>query len=84
MPKLEKPKKLGPEEKEMIYQMFFGPFKDEWRDRGGLVDNSDIAIANRLNLSLQQVSGYIALILEKHFIRVRELRDKERGKETGK
>lgn len=58
---------LTKEDKAKIDQMFWGPYKDAWRDEKGLVDNTDETIANRLNLSLSAVKKYTAKSVDKHF-----------------
>ena len=50
-----------------IRTMFFGPYLDEWRDKEGIVDNRDTAIADRLNLPISVTSTYIRELLNKHF-----------------
>lgn len=39
-----------------IKEMFLGPYKDEWRDKNGIVDNTDVTIARRLKLPFHAVS----------------------------
>ena len=58
---------LTKEHKDLIHQMFFGPFKDEWRDEKGFVDNRDDVIAKRLGVSLKAVSHQIEFQLNSHF-----------------
>lgn len=58
---------LTEEEKTQINTMFFGPYKKEWKDEYGIVNNSDEAIGERLNIPTRVVSRYIYEIVEKKF-----------------
>lgn len=60
------------QEKE-IYTMFFGPYKEEWKDKKGIVDNSDSAIAKRMKLSTFIVNYATAKICKEHFDRIEKL-----------
>lgn len=55
--------------------MFWGPYKDEWKDRKGNADNRDCAIAKRLGLTTAIVSGYTDRICKLHFDRVEYTHD---------
>ena len=61
---------ISPEILEQIETMFFGPYKPEWKDAKGRVDNSDSAIGKRLNLSSFFVAFHTNKISEAHFKRV--------------
>ena len=58
---------LSDEEREVIWRMFFGPYKDEWKDGNGIVQNSDRDIAERLNIPITVVAQFIIARLDKHF-----------------
>lgn len=68
---------LEEHEKEQVREMFWGPYKPEWRLPNGIVDNSDEAIATRLNLSLTAVCQFIVRECEQHWNRVITLREDE-------
>ena len=53
--------------KDEIRKMFFGPYLEEWRDKDGLVDNSDSAIGNRLGIDERVAGNYIRFLLKEHF-----------------
>ena len=55
------------EDKEIIRTMFWGPYKEEWKDKEGVVDNSDRAIANRLGMDFRVVGAFTARDTIKHF-----------------
>ena len=61
---------LTEEQKAEIHTMFFGPYKPEWRDYDGIIDNRDETIAKRLGINVSLVSSYIARIELKHFRKV--------------
>ena len=61
-----KKKSLSIDEMKNICTQFFGPYKNEWRDKNGIVDNSDTKIAKRLGLDTDRVSDYTSLILKNH------------------
>ena len=63
----EKSPILTNEQKEMIRRYLFGPFKREWYDKKGILDNRDTTIAEDLNLSLYSVRAYTSKITNKHF-----------------
>ncbi len=58
---------LTNEQKEQIEIMFFGPFKEEWKDDDGLVDNSVITIAKRVNGNQSRVNLYINKVANRKF-----------------
>jgi hypothetical protein len=63
-------KNLNPTQKEQIYRMFFGPYLPEWRDKKGIVDNTDETISKRLGISRDMVSYYITTELDKIWLNV--------------
>ena len=64
---------LTREQEEDIYVMFFGPYKPEWKDKKGIVDNSDSAIAKRMKLPVHVVSNSISRICNDHFDEIARL-----------
>lgn len=46
--------------------MFFGPYEPEWKDKNGIVDNSDVTIAKRMNLSSSSVAFHTNKLSEEH------------------
>lgn len=58
---------LTEKDKENIWQMFFGPYKEEWKDSKGIVDNHDITISKRLKMPKDTVCNYITERLNNHF-----------------
>lgn len=46
---------LTEEQKEMVIRHFKGPFKPEWFDKDGILDNRDKVIAKRLGVGYAQV-----------------------------
>lgn len=58
---------LTDKEKEDIRGMFFGPYKKEWRDETGRVDNRDDVIAKRLGLPYDNVMRYIITLDKEHY-----------------
>ena len=49
---------LSTEQKKQILTMTYGPYKDEWRDKCGIVNNSDRHIADRLGLKTMTVTAF--------------------------
>ena len=64
------PSEWTEEQKELVWRMFFGPYKEEWRDANGIVDNKDTTIAERTGLSYKSVLNYIAMRLKDHMCEV--------------
>jgi hypothetical protein len=58
---------LTDEDKKNIRRMFFGPYKKEWRDVTGQVDNRDDVIAKRLGLPYDNVKRYTIKIDKLHY-----------------
>ena len=56
---------LTENQKKLILKMFFGKYKDEWKDENGIVDNTDDTIAKRLGLLNITVSRFIYNTLNK-------------------
>jgi hypothetical protein len=50
-----------------IKRMFFGPYKPEWKDENGIVDNTDSTIAKRVNLSHGSVAFHTNKLSEEHY-----------------
>lgn len=67
---------LTEEQKKLIKEMFFGPYKSEWKDKSGIVDNRDAVIAKRINVSKNMVCAYITEISMEHYKEVVKLREK--------
>lgn len=53
--------------------MFFGPYKDEWKNKNGIVDNSDTAIGKRLGFEAYLISSYTTKICKDHFEKIAKL-----------
>lgn len=49
---------LSKEEKEKVLVMLFGPYKKEWYNKKGVVENSDRIIAKRLGLNRHAVQDF--------------------------
>lgn len=49
---------LSKEEKKKVLRMLFGPYKKEWYNKKGVVENSDRIIAKRLGLNRHAVSDF--------------------------
>lgn len=73
---------LPNEQRSLITQMFFGPFKDEWKCPKGFVDNRDKTIAKRLNISFDVVRWELENQLNSHFEKIITLRNQEREYST--
>ena len=56
---------LTNEQKEEILAMFYGPYKNHWRDKNGVVDNSDSTIAKRMNVKTATVAQFLISNLTK-------------------
>jgi hypothetical protein len=61
---------LSSKEKKDIYTMLFGPYEDEWYDENGIVDNTDVTIARRLNISRVSVAAYTNRLCHMHFNKI--------------
>lgn len=68
---------VSKEKVEEIETMFFGPYKDEWRDFNGIVDNTDETIAMRVGLAVGTTSHVISRLCKKHWNKVTKLRNTE-------
>ena len=75
-----KEKSLTPKQQKEAYFMFFGPYKQEWKDEKGFVDNTDATIARRLKVSERVVCSFINKIVKEHFRQVIEMRMKSHKK----
>ena len=58
--------KVSAEDKILIKQMLLGPFRAEWRDSKGKVDNTDPTIARRTGYSISKIKYVTDEILEDH------------------
>lgn len=56
--------RLTIEEREMVRCMLLGPFKEEWFNSDGIVDNTDSTIAKRLDLPYSLVALHTCRILK--------------------
>ena len=65
---------LTTEQKETIKDMFFGPYKEEWKSFDGIVDNTDSTIAKRLGVTMTLVSAHTERICKEHLNNVIKLR----------
>jgi len=61
---------LSEEQEKEIHTMFFGPYKKEWKDKKGIVDNTDSTIAKRMKLETSVVANVITRICKAHFKKV--------------
>lgn len=61
---------LAKAERELVYEMFFGPYKPEWKNEKGIVDNRDCEIAKRMGIETGVVSAYTEKIASIHFTSV--------------
>lgn len=58
---------LSEDDKYNILEMFWGPYKEEWKDNKGVVDNRDSTIAKRLGLPRNIVEAFISNNVKTHF-----------------
>ena len=65
--KRRKAVRLTDEQKELVRRYLFGPFKKEWYDEDGVLDNSDRRIAEDLGVPLRCISPLTSKLTEKHF-----------------
>lgn len=72
------PIKLTKEQTDLIDEMFWGPYKPEWKDKKGRVENGDGIISRRLGVKECNVSTYTDKISQAHFRRIEEERDLSR------
>lgn len=61
---------LTEEDRIMIELMFWGPYRPEWKNRKGLVENGDETIGKRLSIKTVIVSRYTELLCAEHFARI--------------
>jgi hypothetical protein len=67
---------LTDEQKELVYQMFFGPYREEWKENG-IVENSEKVIAERLGVPFKAVYNEIEKLVNAHFKKIEKLRNLE-------
>jgi len=67
---------LTEDQKNTILTMFWGPYKDSWKENG-IVDNSDCTIAKRLNVKTVTVSQFLISNLTKKIVKFNENLNKE-------
>lgn len=72
---------LTDQQKNDIWQMFFGPYKDEWRDANGIVENADSDISKRLNIPKYAVIKYLILACNEYFKELDNERNNGNSKE---
>lgn len=65
---------LTPDQEDLIAEMFFGPYKKEWKNLNGIVDNRDSIIAERIGVSISLVCTYTDRISREHMKNVLKLR----------
>ena len=70
--------RLSREQQNLAREMFFGPYKPEWRDSEGIVDNRDSTIAKRIGVETGAISAYTEKIATVHFTKV--LKSKQKSK----
>lgn len=63
---------IHPELLKEITEMFFGPYRPEWYNQKGIVDNTDVVIAKRLGVDSGFVAFHTNKISEEHFRKVIE------------
>ena len=52
--------KISKEVKDLVWQMFMGPYLPNWKDKDGIVENSDSIIAKRVGLPRVTVTKLLA------------------------
>lgn len=62
---------ISDENKQLIKEMLFGPYRNEWRDSSGIVINDDITISERLGIPRKTIANFTSELDRIHFLKTR-------------